>query len=351
MLAIGLLMFTYHYLAQVAAGYRQPYVKTLINELTAAFGAGVLFWGVRALVRSRPLHDRGWLRRWPLYLAALGAYSAAHTSLNWGLRSLFYPLAGQGGYDYGAMPVRYFMELPVDVIGFVVMVAALHAAAHFQRSRRREIEAIRLEGNLTQARLENLRLQLQPHFLFNALNTISSTMHRDVEAADEMIQRLGDLLRLSLRRDQKDLVPLREELDTLDDYLALMKARFGPRLAVSLDLEAGLEGARVPLLLLQPLVENAIRHGALESTGQGEVRVTARQAGDRLRLQVWNDGPSSEASSTPRADATRQGIGLAATAERLRLLYGDEHSMRAAREPGGGFSVQVEIPSRRGDEA
>ncbi len=314
----------------------------LIDEFTGVFGAGLLFWPMRAVVRRWPLERTNWLRRVGLYLLGLPLFSVVHTNLNWISRLVLYRLAGQWSYNYGLMPVRYLMEFSIDVIGYVAIVVGLHIARSLRRSRQRELEAVQLQRNLTQARLDSLRLQLQPHFLFNSLNTISAAMHRDVEAADEMIQRLGDLLRLSLRRGESDEVTLAQEVESLEDYLALMRARFGERLDVEVEVERAAKEVRVPSMLLQPLVENAIRHGALESAGAAQVRVSARLRQDRLAIEVWDDGPGAE----PGVDPLDSGLGLSATAERLRLLYGEAQSLVAAPGEQGGFSIRIEIPLR-----
>lgn len=342
-LTIGLLQFTYHHLGVLAAGQAGAFLKPLINEMTAAFGAGLLFFAVRALVRHRPLGRGRWLRRLPLYAAALVAFSASHTSLNWGLRSLLYPLAGFGAYDYGIMPLRYFMELPVDVMAFVLMVGLVHGADHLRAARERELRTAQLESSLAQAQLRSLRLQLQPHFLFNALNTISATMYHDPAAADEMLDRLAELLRASLRTAQTDEVPLATELEVLDCYLAILQARFGPRLAVTLEVEPEVRGALVPSMLLQPLVENAVRHGNAERAGRGAVILRARRRGTELELEVEDDGPGIRSTSP----AAGSGVGLTATAERLQLLYGSGHELTAGNLPAGGFRVRVRLPLRQ----
>ncbi len=339
-LAVGLLMFTYHHLGGLADGESWSFLEPFINELTAAFGAGLLFWPLRRLTRRVPLERGRALRSLPLYLVALLVFSVVHTSLNWGLRSMLYPLAGLGAYNYGRMPLRYFMEFPVDVIVFCLTVGGLHAYRRVRRAHERELQAARLEHSLSQAHLLNLQLQLQPHFLFNALNTISSVMYRDVERADAMIERLADLLRASLRTSRATRVPLREELAVLDDYLAIMRARFAERLAVEIDVDEHAAAALVPPLVLQPLVENAIRHGGMEERGAGSIAVRARCVDGSLVVSVEDDGPGP----TPGIDPLGQGIGLRTTAERLRLLYGNAQQLTVGIAPNGGCRVALRVP-------
>ncbi|HZF09422.1 MAG TPA: histidine kinase [Thermoanaerobaculia bacterium] len=344
---LGLLLFLYHYLAVLAEGGSETPWRPFVNELTGALVAGLFYFPIRAQVRRLPLTPAAWPRRLPLYLAALLVYGATATTLMWGLRSLLYPLAGLGRFDYGVMPLRYLMELPLQAIWFTLVAAALHAWSALERARERELRAAQLEGSLARAQIRNLRLQLQPHFLFNALNTISATMYDDPRAADEMLDQLAELLRASLSTAQSDEVPLAEELALLDRYLALLAARFGERLAVSIEVEPGTEEALVPSMLLQPLVENAVRHGGAERSGRGAVTVRAREEDGRLVLEVEDDGPGNPEEGQRGRPGT--GLGLAGTAERLRLLYGDDQGFGAGPGEGGGFRVRASLPLRRAE--
>lgn len=345
-LILGLLLFAYHYLEVLAMRGPDSPLRPLINELTGALAGGLMFFPVRWLVRRLPLTRGSWPRRLPLYLLALIALGAGATSLNWELRSLLYPLAGLGPYDYGVMPLRYFMEFPLQAVGFTLLVLGIHAYDALEGARQRELRAAQVEGSLARAQLRNLRLQLQPHFLFNALNTISATMYEDPAAADEMLAQLAELLRSSLRTAQTDEVPLSEELAVLDQYLAIMRARFGERLAVAIETDPGLAGALVPSMILQPLVENAIRHGNAERAGRGAVAVRTRREGERLVLEVEDDGPGDARRNGHRTDS---GVGLAATAERLHLLYGNDQSFSAGDGANGGFLARATLPLRRAE--
>ncbi|MEM9597078.1 MAG: histidine kinase [Acidobacteriota bacterium] len=340
------LLFAYRHLAVLAEGGRRPFLKPLVEEPVAVAGAMLLFFPLQRFVRRFPLARGHRLRRLPLYAGALAVYSLLHTSMNWGGREVVYRLVGLGDYDYGIMPLRYAMEFPIDVLSFVLMVGAIHGFDRLRRARERELDRVRLEGSLARAQVQNLRLQLQPHFLFNALNTISATMYQDPAAADEMIDRLAGLLRASLRTVQSDEVPLEEELRVLDAYLAIQRARFGDRIQVRIDVPEDTLEALVPSMVLQPLVENAIRHGSAETEGRGRIAVRARRRGDRLELEVEDDGPGAP----PGRDPLGSGLGLSATAERMQLLYGDDHRFEAGNRPEGGFRVAAALPlSRSGD--
>jgi len=197
-----------------------------------------------------------------------------------------------------------------------------------------------LETSLARAQLHSLRLRLQPHFLFNALNTVSSTMHTDPDAADEILERLAELLRASLRSGRTETVALRQELEALDHYVAIMRARFGDSLRVDVHCEAGLDDTVVPAMVLQPLVENAVRHGGVATSGRGSIEVRVQRRDQRLLLEVEDDGPGAPAGVEPLT----AGLGLSATVERLRLLYGDDHRFDAGSGPSGGFVVRIELP-------
>jgi two-component system, LytTR family, sensor kinase len=335
----GLLLFWYRYLAVLAEGKWEPFQPTLIDEMTGGLAFGLVFFPLRALVRRFPLHRSSWRRRVPVYLGAFVVGGPAATSFLWASRSVLYPLAGFGRFDYGIMPLRYVMEFPIQVIGFSVMVFVLHAVDAYREAQERRVREADMERALAQAQLRNLRLQLHPHFLFNALNTISSTMYRDPVAADEQIEQLAELLRASLHSDQADEVALGDELNVLAPYVALMKARFGDALRVDVAVEPGVDRAAVPSMVLQPLVENAVTHGGVTVSGTGHVEVRARRENGQLVLQVADDGPG-----VPGGTPIRPGVGLSATTERLALLYGDQQRLEAGNAPGGGFIVTLRLP-------
>lgn len=300
-LAIGTLLFWYRWLEALANREAVPFAEPLIHEMTGALGAGLLFWGVRALVQRRPLERGRWGPRVPLYLIGLLVYSALQTTFMWGAREALYRLVGLGDYDYGVMPIRYAMELPVEAIAFTIMVVTLHAVAAYRRAREREVREAELARSLAEAQLRNLRLQLQPHFLFNALNTVSATMYRDPEAADEILERLADLLRASLATGRGDEVTLGEEAGILDSYTAILAARFGDRVRVETRFPPETRAALVPAMILQPLVENAVRHGRAATTGAGRVEVRSARQDGRLVLEVEDDGPGVVAGRDSRA--------------------------------------------------
>ena len=338
--ALSLLMTLYRHFDQTKGGLGWPLRRTLVDETTAIFGAGLLFFAVRALVRWRPLTRSSWIHQLPCYAAGALMFSGLHTSMNWGLRRIFYDLVGLNTYHYG--PGAFARELPIDLILFLMMVAVLFGARQAAIGRAQALESARLSRALSESRLDALTRSLEPHFLFNALNTISSTMYRDIEAADEMTQHLADLLRTALDRRQASEVPVRDELATLGPYLAIMRARFEERLSIVVDVDEATHKASIPTLLLQPLIENAVRHGGAERIGTGRIEVSVSRHHDRLLIVVEDDGPGAPVGLDPLV----AGHGLRTSVERLRLLYGDDHHFEAGNRVGGGFRVAADLPYR-----
>ena len=198
-----------------------------------------------------------------------------------------------------------------------------------------------METRLVEAQLHTLQRQMQPHFLFNTLNTISALMHRDVDAADAMIARLSDLLRMSLQRVGVQEVELKEELDFLSKYLEIEQTRFRDRLSVVFDIQADTLDALVPNLLLQPLVENAIKHGIGPRPTPGQIVVRSRRVGAMLELDVQDNGVGLSAA---RLTDFNRGVGLSNTRSRLDHLYGSLHRFEFRQPAEGGLLVLIAIP-------
>ena len=207
-----------------------------------------------------------------------------------------------------------------------------------------ELRVERLEKNFSEARLNALRMQLDPHFLFNALNTISSQLERDPKLARGMIEHLGDLLRLSLESKDRQEVPLAEEMAFLEHYLAIQKIRFGDQLRVETQIAPEVKYASVPSLFVQPLVENAIRHGISRRASGGKVMVSAQRVGNRLEVRVLDDGVGLPVGWTLENSG---GVGLSATRQRVAGLYPDGDARFAVKQrAGGGTEVEISLPLR-----
>jgi signal transduction histidine kinase len=225
-----------------------------------------------------------------------------------------------------------------------VIVAALQAHGYYKRYLSTELRLERMERSLTEARLNALRMQLDPHFLFNALNTISSQVEHDPKLTRRMIEHLGDLLRRSIETKDRQEIPLAEEMEFLAPYLAIQKIRFGEKLNVEVKIEPELQNVMVPSLILQPLVENAIRHGISLRAAGGTVIVSARKMDDQLEIRVQDDGVGLPPEWTLESSA---GLGLSVTRERVKSLHPNGNSSFTVRpRSDGGAEVDIFLPLR-----
>lgn len=308
-----------------------------------------IFFAPAAIRLARRLPLRG--RRWPGHLAilvpaglALSVLESYFSCLLY--RAIFRPLVGlppaQQGFlnDYWLTNLNYLHN---NLVTFLIVLICVWGLDYLRLYHERELAAGRLETELARANLQVLKSQVQPHFLFNTLNMISAVVYRDPALADRMIARLSDLLRASLERTDAQVVPLREELDLLNLYLDIMKSRFGERLAVVTDISPETLPALIPSFSLQPLVENAIKHGIMPRQEGGIVTITTSRHDGRLFVGVANDGPGLEADT--RALMVN-GVGLKNIQSRLRSLYGADCAFGFRNKAEGVVQVAFEIPFR-----
>jgi two-component system LytT family sensor kinase len=281
---VGVLQFFYRSLDRVARGNEVDWLQILAEELTGVWAGFTITPLIAWVTLSYPLTRSGWKQHWPVYLAIGIAGGFLDTTIIYLMRIAVFAALGRGLYDYGIMRVRYFMELPGQLISIATIVVVFSYSEHRRVAREREERMQMLERQVTQAQLETLQMQLNPHFLFNSLNAISSIVYEDPRIADQMIGSLSDFLRRVLRTDKTLEVPLSEELELLDLYLRIMRARFEDKLDCTVSASAELGGALVPQLILQPLVENALRYAADPDSGHIVVCVNVRRGGDRLCL-------------------------------------------------------------------
>ncbi|MCP3143445.1 sensor histidine kinase [Pyxidicoccus xibeiensis] len=230
-----------------------------------------------------------------------------------------------------------------NLLTWLLLTAGAHALGLARRAHVRQRRADQLQAQLAEARLQGLAAQLRPHFLFNALNAVASLVHTDPDGAERMLARLGDLLRHSLESGDRQEVTLREELAALAPYLDIERTRFGSRLEVEWSLAPDVLEARVPHLALQPLVENAIRHGLAPRAEPGRVRICAERDGEALRVQVQDDGMGLPATSLPRRGG---GVGLSNLRARLATLYGSRAVLELRPGIPRGAVAELRLPLR-----
>lgn len=232
----------------------------------------------------------------------------------------------------------------IDMAYYWGVLAFGYSLEIYHKYKNEEIKAAQLEARLVETELKALRQQLHPHFLFNTLNTVAVLVREEKnDQAVTLLSRLSALLRISLDQNRAPEVTLQQEMDFLERYLEIQQARFSDRLKVTIDIPTELRDARIPNLLLQPLVENAILHGVAPKAGPGHVHVSGRREGDRLRLEVSDDGPGIARDGLGRV---REGIGLSNTRERLNKLYGARGDLTLSSELGAGVTVRIAMPLR-----
>lgn len=229
------------------------------------------------------------------------------------------------------------LKIHVTLLTYWAIVAAVQYAEQQRLARERELRAARLQAELARAQVEALRMQIHPHFLFNTLNAIAGLMREDVEAADTMLAQLSELLRGTLQTEGVQEVPLGDEMRLLRAYLAIQQTRHGDRLRIETDVPAECEQQLVPTLILQPLVENAIRHGFSETPGPGTVSIRASALNGRLRIDITDEGAGPP-------DPLREGYGLRNTRSRLRALYGDAAALSVAARAPRGTLARLDLP-------
>ncbi|MCI0415433.1 histidine kinase [bacterium] len=288
-----------------------------------------------------PVQKQAWLKHAPIHLVVLTVSwffaTIAMEAVHWA--------ANLGQYSYWERLPLGFARSPfsLDIICYATIVAVESAMRFHRRFEFGRIRKIKLTGQLAGARLHALKMQLHPHFLFNALNSLSELMREDPVAAEKMIQNLEMFLRLTVNHDHLQEVPFEKELEFLECYLAIENVRFQDRLNVKMEIEPETMKVPVPNLMLQPIVENAIRHGIAPRSSRGQIEIQAKRDNGMLQLSVRDNGPGIS-QSKKKAISARSGLGLSNTRERLIQLYGDNHRFELVNAPEGGLIVTLEIP-------
>ena len=337
----GLLLANQFHMQSEMVGRPDRWVNVLraglLDAYLWAFSTVAIFW----LARRVPIERRRLLLGIAVHLVAAVLLGLARTGVKVELsRRMF-------GNRTRPFDLVFWGSSSQHLLYYALLLGIAHAVLFYERYRERERTAERLAAGLTEARLQALKMQLQPHFLFNTLNAISALIPAEARPARRMVARLGDLLRIALEHEETQEVTLREELAFLEPYLEIEQARLEDRLTVVREIAPDALDARVPHLILQPLVENAIRHGIAPRIEPGRVTISAtRGADDRfLHLQVRDDGPGVDPGRQARA---RKGVGLTNIQSRLEQLYDGQHRFALENHPEGGVAVKISLPFRRG---
>ncbi|HUR96805.1 MAG TPA: histidine kinase [Pyrinomonadaceae bacterium] len=321
-----------------------PFWRILSWQLVSGYIWFALSPLILFLTNKFPFESAKWRISLPVHIVAAIVVALFQQAIDaFLLTRLGYP-PGREFASFGeAYQYFVFVNLHFSILIYLGVVGIKSAYSYYQKYREQELQASQLEARLAQSRLQVLKMQLHPHFLFNTLNAISELIYKDPESADRMLTDLSDLLRLSFENLEVQEVPLKQELEFLEKYLEIEQMRFQDRLTVEMNISSDTLDARVPNMILQPLVENAIKHGIAPRSSGGRIDINAARSNGHLEISVRDDGlgvPFGDFENLP------DGVGLTNTRRRLKHLYGDEHSFALEKLEAGGLGVNLEIPFR-----
>jgi len=336
---VGLAFAGQFYLSSSLLGRTITWADAISYSLGDWYVWALLSVPIAYLARRFPPENSAAWRTAAVHLGAALLFSLAYVVLRSLVGQVHSRLLGEPvafGEVFRPLLVKTF---PFNLLIYGVIVSVSHALDYYRKYHERTVQTLELEKHLTEARLQSLLRQLKPHFLFNALNGIASLMYSDVAAAERMLVRLSELLRQTMAQSGAPLTPLREELAFLEKYLEIERIRFRSRLQVEMDIDPAVLDTPVPSLILQPLVENAIRHGIEPHERPGRIVLRAQRHDGELVLTVADNG-----AGLPPGGFAAEGIGLANTRARLAELYGRRHGFELANQSGGGLSVRLTLP-------
>jgi two-component system LytT family sensor kinase len=338
---IGIAFAGQLYLSRSKIGDPVTWSFALGRALADWYVFAVLSIPAMALAQRFPIERSNWSRTFFIHIAGATAFSLSWMVCraaveHWQSRGTTTQISFESAFSHALVATFVF-----NALIYWALVSVSHALSYYLKYQERELRAAELEKRLAQARLQALQMQLNPHFLFNTLHAISSLMHQDVEAADRMLIRLSDLLRYALESTDAHEVSLADELEFLKRYLEIEQTRFGNRLQVRMEIDPTTLNAQVPNLLLQPLVENAIRHGIEPNARAGLLELKAHKENGALELIVQDNGKGLQ-KTTPSGF----GVGLSNTRARLEQLYGAAQTLELLEPDNGGLQVKIRIPWR-----
>ncbi|MGD9630268.1 MAG: sensor histidine kinase [Pyrinomonadaceae bacterium] len=322
-----------------------PFWRILSWQLVSGYAWFVFSPIILTLSAKYPFEDQKWKVSVPIHVVASILVSLCLLAVDaFILPKLGYLARFQLTSFFETYKILFFVNFHFSIAIYWAVVAIHQAILYYRKYRERELKTSQLEARLAQSRLQVLKMQLHPHFLFNTLNAISELIHRNPDVADRMITDLSDLLRMSFENLEVQEIPLSQELEFLRKYLEIEQTRFHDRLEVKMEIAADTLDASVPNMILQPLVENAIKHGISPKADGGHINVTAARSNGHLQISVSDDGVGVPGGEVSRVE---EGVGLSNTRRRLRHLYGDAHTFELNSVGGHGVNVDLDIPYRQ----
>ena len=334
----ALVALSYYHLNRILTASEVNWLYAVMTSVPWWYVWAVMTPVILWVARKHPISRETWKRTIPsVYIPLMLFLLVIHAAIN----LLLFRVTGlHDTINYGLLEVHFTSRMHVNAMAFWTVLGFYNAFDYYRKYQVREQQASRLELQLAQANLRALKMQLNPHFLFNTLHSVSALVRKNENpTAIKMLGRLGEFLRLALENQGTQLVSLEEELDFLERYLEIEKIRFQERLQVSMDVDNSLLEHNVPNLILQPIVENAIHHGIAPNSQAGKIQINAFKAADRLVMQVQDDGRGMK-----NIEEARKGVGLSNTQERLERLYGADQKLSFENAEGGGLRVHIEIP-------
>jgi two-component system LytT family sensor kinase len=339
---VGLFMASEDYLSYILGGHSVAWYKLLIAQLPFAYVWALMTPFLLWLVRRFPIESGYRIRNFLIHVFLSTALSALTIV---GIHAAFLYLF-HINFSYHSLLQSISDNIHYYGLIYWVILLVTHAFDYYNRFREAELRESKLQAQLAQAQLQALKMQLHPHFLFNTLHSISALQRKDLIAANNMIVRLGDFLRLTLNDSGAQEVPLQKELEFLECYLEIQRIRFQDRLSVNIDVDPKALDAQVPNLILQPIVENAFKHGIAPHAAPGHIDIRAHCNNGLLRLQVQDNGHGL-CNSDCCGFVMKEGLGLANTKARLNRLYDKDYRFDLTNVPEGGLLVSLEIPFKQ----
>ena len=334
----GVAALSFYYLNQTVSAQPLNWSYALISTLPNWYIWAFLTPAIVRISRSWPLEQDNWKRvLLTVHIPALLASMLVHSAVN---LLLFRSTGLHSEVTFGLYQVHFFTRIHANIFTYAAIVGLYSAWEYYRRYIGREAQTAALQIQLAQANLRALKMQIHPHFLFNTLHSIAALVRKgENRPAVNMLGQLGEFLRLALENKGQQEIPLEQELDFLRRYLAIEQTRFGDRLKVDINMDDAAQGAYVPNLILQPIVENAIHHGISPSMDQGRIRIDARLENGRVSMTVADNGPGLR-----NPERLNKGVGVGNTQERLENLYGPDQDFSFRNGKLGGLEVNITVP-------